>query len=331
MLLSQAAKNESEARQGWTYLGKMAIAVFAILTCLATLKFFTEDKFAPKNSGLGGALAQPRLDLLLVGSSHSRKSYDMRLLEKQTGVANSFLIAYDGAELSTISQMLDYLVARPEHCPRYLVVEAYSSFLARRPDLQDPRYFADAPPSLKLTILHSYLAEWGYRSALLDIFDLVVNRGNEEIITYPVYAPIMESRSYKGGRTDFYFPGISVSEFTVLKAKVNGNVPNPSQLSAFYHILDLARTHHIAVIFIDTPLPLPVSVNPDIQALKNDFKQILGARHISYIDGDQGYPIDEPELFSDSNHLSSKGREEFSRRISIVLKAWMASEAAAGY
>jgi hypothetical protein len=255
----------------------------------------------------------------------------MRILEKDTGVSSSFQISYDGTDLSLISQMLDYLVARQDHCPRYLVVEAYSADFARKPDLQDPRYFSDAPPSLKMTILRSYFSERGYWPAILDVFDLVVNRGNEEIISYLLYEPIVENGSYKGGRTDFFFPGLSLEEFRKLTLKLSTDVPDPAQLAALYHILDVTRSYNIPVIFIDPPMPHPVSSRADFQALKKDFREILGARHIPYIDGDQIFPTDDPALFSDSNHLSSRGREEFTMRIAVELKSWMASHPMDGH
>jgi len=329
-IMSQPTMNESPARHGWVYIGKLAISAFAILLCIVTLKFFTEHRLALKNCGLAGVLSQPRLDLVLFGSSHTRKSYDMRLLEKATGVTASYQISYNGTDLIATSQMLEYLCANPEHCPRYIVIEAYSEKLTRTPTIEDPRYFFDAPPSLKRTIIRSYLSGHRYSSSLLDIFDLVVNRGNDEIVTYPFYSPIAERNSYKGGRTDFYFSGLSPEVFKKLELKLDTNVPDPVQLSAVYHIIDVARSHNVEVIFIDPPMPQPVSSEPDIQALKRYFSEILGARHCLYIDGDRGFPIDDPSLFSDNNHLSSKGREEFTRRISVVLKDWMAAHPVAG-
>lgn len=201
--------------------------------------------------------------------------------------------------------------------------------LARRPYLQDPRYFADAPPALKMKILRTFSSDKGYWANILDDFDLIVNRGNEEIITYPIYSQALKTGSYKGGRTDFYFAGLSPAKFATLQPSLNGDLPDPNQLAALDRIIETARRHQIPVIFIDTPLPQPVSSNPVIQSLKQDFKEILTARHVPYIDGNLGFPIGDPELFSDNNHLSSKGREEFTTRISVVLKAWMAAQPAA--
>jgi hypothetical protein len=322
----QPGTNQAIARHGWFYIAKLAITAFGILLCLVTLKFLCEHKLASKNSGLEGAISQPRLDLLLIGSSHTRKSYDMRMLEKATGTSSLFLISYDGTDLSAISQMLDYMAARPDGCPKHVVIEAYGTLLGRKPDIEDPRYFSEAPPQLKVEIIRSYLSQHRYPSAFLDIFDLVVNRGNDEIVSHPLYAWAERIDTYKGGRAAFYFPGLTAEQFRQLKANYFGTTPNPAQVAALNHILDLAESYHIALVFVSTPMPEPSSSNPVIQPLNKDFKDIVTARGFPYIDGDQGFPINDPSLFSDNNHLSSKGRDEFTLRIAVEIKSWLAGE-----
>ena len=39
-----------------------------------------------------------------------------------------------------------------------------------------------------------------------------------------------------------------------------------------------------------------------------------------YLDGAVGFPVDDPSLFNDDNHLSTAGRELFSRRVAKFLK-----------
>jgi len=237
-----------------------------------------------------------------------------------------FLISYDGTDLSAISQMLDYMAARPESRPQHVVIEAYGTLLGRKPDIEDPRYFFDAPPSLKMELIRTYLSQNRYPSAYLDIFDLVVNRGNDEIVSHPLYASAENVDSYKGGRAAFYFPGLTAEQFRQLKANYFGTTPNPAQAAALNHILDLAESDHIALIFVSTPMPEPSTSNPVIQALNKDFKDTVTARGFPYIDGDQGFPINDPSLFSDNNHLSSKGRDEFTLRIAVEIKSWLAGE-----
>jgi hypothetical protein len=323
-LIAQPAASQVTVRHGWFYVCKLLAAAFGILLCLVTLKFFTEHKFTSASYGFEAALAQPRLDLLLIGSSHTRKSYDMQMLEQATGIHSMFLVSYDGIDMTSISQMLDYMAARPGQCPRHVVVEAYGAVLGRRPDLQDPRYFAEAPPSMKLEILRSYVAGRSYTSAFLDAFDLIVNRGNDEIAAFPFYAWAERVDSYKGGRSGFNFAGLTPEQFRQLKASYNATTPNPDQVAALNHIMDLAASHHIALVFVDTPMPAQVSSNPVIASLRTDLRDMVTARGFPFIDGNQGFPDDDPSLFSDSNHMSSKGREEFTARIEGPLKAWVA-------
>ena len=314
------------AGSGWGYVARVFAATFAILLCLAAAKFFGEHKLAPRNSGIQGAMAQPRLDLLLIGSSHTRKAYDMRQLERQTGTGKAFLISYDGADLAAMAQVLDAMCAVPERCPRHVVVEAYSAQLGRRPDLQDPRLFADAPPAMKMAMIRTYLRSHRAPAAYLDIFDLVVNRGNDEIVAAPLYAWADAADSYKGGRTATYFPGMTPEAFRRINFGAVPLRPDGDQLAALNRILDIAAARGIAVIFIDTPMPRPSSSLPGIQALKGDFAAAAEARGAMYVDGDRGFDIDDPELFADSNHLSSKGREMFTAQIAARLKNWLAAD-----
>jgi len=323
-IVSTPTQERSSTRTGWPYLGKLAISAFGILLCLVTIKFFTEHLLAPRNMGLNGALVQRNLDLLLIGSSHTRQSYDIRLLEKTTGLS-AFALAYNGDDLKTMSQIIDYLVSRPDRCPRYIVVEAYSALLGRKPDLQDPRYFFDAPPALKMRIIRTYLSEHRRPSALLDVFDLVVNRGNEAIVTYPVNSLLLKRLAYRGGPTGIKTPGVSAEQFSHFTSDATSGQPDPVQLAALYRIIDIAEHHNISVIFIESPLPKPVSSDPKIQALKADFREILEAHHLRYINGDLDFPNSDPSMFEDNNHLSAAGREKFTLDVSADLKTWIAS------
>lgn len=327
-LIAQPAASKVSARHGWFYLCRLAAAAFAILLCLVTLKFFIEHKFTSSNAGFEAALAQPQLDLLLIGSSHTRKSYDVRMLEQSTGDPSLFLVSYDGLDTISMAQMLDVMASTPGHCPRHVVVEAYGAMLARPFDLQDPRYYADATPAMKIAILRAYVAGRPFSSSFLDVFDLVVNRGNNEIVAFPLYAWAQKIDSYKGGRSGFNFPGMTAEQFSQLKAEYHGTKPNPAQVAALNHIMDLAASHNIALLFVDTPMPSPVSSDPVMQSLRHDFQQLVTARGFTFIDGNRNFPVNDPALFTDSNHLSSRGRDEFTARIAAPLKAWLTSEPA---
>ncbi len=325
-LIVQPAAGKVATRHGWFYLCKLAACAFGILLCLVILKFFTEHEFTTDYAGFEAALAQPRLNLLFIGSSHTRKSYDMRMLEQETGEHSLFLVSYDGLDMISMAQMLDTMAAAPGSCPRHIVVEAYGAMLARPFDLQDPRYYAEAPPAMKLAILRAYVAGRPLRSSFLDVFDLVVNRGNDEIVAFPLYAWAQKLDSYKGGRSGFSFPGMTAEQFARLKPQYYAATPNPAQIAALNHVMDLAASRNIALLFVDTPMPGPVSSDPVMQSFRQDFRQLVTARGFTFIDGNRNFPVNDPSLFTDSNHLSSRGRDQFTAAMAAPLKAWLAAE-----
>ena len=111
-LLTESASRASPAR----FVGFLLLVCFVPLFVLAYLKFECEHLFAPRNMGIGGLLADDKTQLLLIGSSHTRQSYDVKKLEDETGVP-SFLVAYNGMDLVAIDQIVSYLIAE-NRCPR---------------------------------------------------------------------------------------------------------------------------------------------------------------------------------------------------------------------
>ena len=73
-------------------------------------------------------------------------------------------------------------------------------------------------------------------------------------------------------------------------------------------------------------MPAPVSSSPRIQNLKRAFREMAAAERIPYVNGDQGFPTGDPELFADDNHLSQQGSELFTMFVSQELNRWMAPQ-----
>src|SRR5579863_10355412 len=103
-----ANRARTSAARFWLIL---VLSCFVPLLILAVFKFTFEHRFAPKNMGIEGFLAQRNVGLLLIGSSHTRQGYDVARLEEETGVP-AFLIAYDGTDLVAIDQIVSYLIDR---------------------------------------------------------------------------------------------------------------------------------------------------------------------------------------------------------------------------
>ena len=294
-----------------------AILAFApvLLLAWAGLKIGFEDRFSGGGAaGYSALLAGPPPSLLFIGSSHTRQSYDAEAIEADTG-RSAYVLAYSSLDLNSMDVILHSLLPNPARRPAILVLEAYSAKLARAPEIGDPRLFFDAPPALKLKILQNYLRYHPGFSSWLDVFDLVVNRGTDQIVTYPLNARLLAGMSYKGSYRGHTIRGLSATEFWSLQGELPSASADPAQLAAFRDIVALTRQFGIKLVLAESPMPLPISSRPEIQSLKAIFRDQARTFDLPYLDGDTIFPIDQPAMFADESHVSTAGRALYSTKM----------------
>jgi hypothetical protein len=211
--------------------------------------------------------------------------------------------------------VLHALLPNPAHRPDILVLEAYSAKLGRFPEIGDPRLFFDASPVLKIKILRNYLHYHPSFSSWLDVFDLVVNRGTDQIVTYPLNSRLLAGMSYKGSYRGHTIQGLSATEFWSLQGDIPPGDADPAQLAALGDIVALARQYGVKLVLAESPMPLPISSRPEIQNLKAIFREQARKFDLPYLDGDKIFPIDEPAMFADESHVSTVGRALYSTRM----------------
>jgi len=299
---------------------KTLFAAIALLAVLVAIKFECEHHLAPTTSGIHGAMVQPRLDVLLVGSSHTRQGYDVRALEEQTG-KSAFLVAYDGLDLRNMLPLLRLLLADPGKRPALLVIEANASTLARAPGIEDPRFFFDAPPGLKRAVIRDYMRTHQGKNCYLDMWSLIANRGSETILTWPLVHRLVDSFSYRGGYMSKDMTGIPPALFPSERVPVEGDIANPDQVAALREIVKLAAADHVKLIAADPPMPGPAEAQPEMMSLKKSWRGLAAADEIPYFQGADGFPTDDPALFHDSNHLSTAGRALYTQRFGEYLRS----------
>jgi hypothetical protein len=309
-------------------LFQIVAASLAVLCLLVSAKLLLEDRCAPLTSGIHGALHERNVQVYLLGSSHTRQGYDIAELERLTGSRN-FAVAYDGLDLAGMVPLVQALLPgwerRAPHGPRLLILEAYSANLARQPELQEPRLFFDAPPRTKLEIARNYLREHPHQaSAWLDLWVLVANRGTETIVTYPFLHALMNGLSYHGGyagKTVVGFP----AGFSSMMVPVTGEVPNKDQTTALAAMVAMAKQHDVMILLAEPPMPASVEAEPAIRKLQAEFRRFAAAQGVPFIQGAENFPTDDPSLFADSNHLSTAGREIYTRHFAAVLDSFLHS------
>ncbi len=282
-------------------------ASFLLLCTLVGAKFMLEHHFASTTSGLQAEDHMPGIDLLLIGSSHTRQGYDVAELERQTNL-KAFVVAYDGLDPSSMEPLLEQILSRPAHRPRLVVVEAYCRSLSRTPDIEDTRLFFDATPSLKLKLIRLYAREHGGWRAWKEIWDLAANRGSDTILSWPFDHAVIDGLSYHGGYLGKSSMGLSAADFRSVRLPVPNSTPNASQLDALTKVIATVRAAHVSLLLADPPMPAPVEAQPEVMALKSRFASLAAKNGIAIYEGAQHFPTGDPSLFHDSNHLSTAGR-----------------------
>lgn len=296
------------------YLAWVVGVSMVLLAGITTLRFVGSHYFGARQSGVYGLEVNAPVDILFIGSSHTRQTYDARLIEEKTG-KKVFLVAYGGVDPVTMVPMLEHMLAA-KNKPKLVVVEAYSAMFGRVHAIDDARIFFESPPQLKAKLLREFVGPAQSKTKLLDAFELLVNRNNEFIVAYPLNRMLLSNVSYHGAYQDKFVPGLTPEQFRVLKVPLKGKLGvNPEQRAAFVRILHIASEANVPVVFVESPLPRTVADLPVMRGLKESMQQVLAEENVAYFDGDKDFPLDDPTLFADSNHLSTKGRVLFSEQV----------------
>jgi hypothetical protein len=304
-----------KAQPAGQYFTIILLAPLVLLTCWIGFKLGLEHRLAGRNaSGYPGLMSGPAPELLFLGSSHTRQSYDVAAIEAATG-RSTYLLSYGALDLNFMDLLLRDILPDPAHRPKCIVLEAYSAKLARGPDIGDDRLFFDVPPGLKLKVISNYLQFHPGFSSWLDIFDLVVNRGTERIVTYPVNSRILADLSYKGGYRGHTMPGLTQSAFQSLHADIVSSNPDPAQLTALLDIIRLCKQYGVQLLLAESPMPKPTSSKPEILNLKRVFREEAVANGLPYLNGDESFPTGDPALFLDAGHLSTAGRALYTSKM----------------
>lgn len=299
-------------------LATMTLAVFLLSAALVTAKVLLEHHCAPSSRGIKGELQQRPIDIVLLGSSHSRQGYDAALLEQVTG-RRVFVVSYDGLDLTSMSVLARAVLRDPAKRPSVLVIEAYPANLAVPPELEDPRLFFDSPPAVKLSLVRRYLHAHHRAGDYLDMWTLAANRGSDQILTYPLIHGAIDNLSYHGSYKGKAVAGVTAETLATFHVPVYGSVADPDQLAAFREIVTVAAASHVSLIAADPPMPASVEAQPDMTALRNQFRTLTLDANIPFYEGADDFPLQDPALFHDSNHLSAAGRDLYTRRFAQAL------------
>ncbi|HXH73674.1 MAG TPA: hypothetical protein VNJ08_01820 [Bacteriovoracaceae bacterium] len=303
----------------------LGLGIIAILTGSVLLtKSHLSSYFAPTSYGIGGLLKVKEIDLLFIGSSHTRQSYNVALIEKKCN-CKAYALAYSGMDPHLMYIYLSYLKTRNDLKIKKIVFEAYSFKLIADPSLSDSRIYSEAPFELKLKLLESISSNvpgMDFRK----LFNLVVNENNESLIAAPVANYALDLVSYKGGYKNKVTGSLSEKEFSELHKVVSNKlkyIENDIQIQSLKKIQDLYNSTKI--IFVDPPMPEPITHNAITSKAMIRYKEIIEGMGYKYLAPWYGLErARKPSNFQDWNHLSNIGRDIFSEEIvdKLALKSF---------
>jgi len=289
-----------------------------LLALLVSLKFRFEHHLAPATSGLQGELHHARLNIVLLGSSHTRQGYDAMEIERTTR-KSAFVVGYDGLDFVSMLPLVNAMLADPARRPDMLVVEANRVLLTRQPGIEEPRVFFDAPPATKWALVRQYLRTHSGHQAYLDMWTLASNRGSELILSYPFVYHAIDSLSYNGSYIHKTMPGLPPEVLPTLRIPLNSSKVNIDEMNALQEIIKLARSSGVKLVLADPPMPASVEAQPEMVTLEQAFRSLADTAKVPLYEGADGFPVTDPALFSDSNHLSTAGRDLYTQRFTAAL------------
>lgn len=296
------------------------LVVTACLSALVAMKYCFSDRLAPQTLGLGGLLREKEVDFLFIGSSHTRQSYDVQLLERHTG-KSAYLVSYNGLGPFLMEPLIRFVAENDRVRIKTYVLEVRVFGILHPPALQDTRLFFDAPRTLKHRILR---LAWNDIPGfdLYSLYELVVVSNNDLILTAPVSNPLISRGSYKGGYLKRERRALRPDEFDNLKSPMPGIDavrPDPRQLASLRNIFQYVKERNLEVVFVETPMPAPVEEDPGTILNKRYVGDLIRNEGFVYVDGAVGFDTRNPSLFVDNNHLSRTGREVFTERMADLL------------
>ena len=239
----------------------------------------------------------------------------VELIEKNHPVS-AYCLSYSGINPALVSEMLNYILNKTDIKIKTVVMEAYPYKILVPFEIQDTRVFTDSPAALKSSILASFTHNRNVKIA--DIFELVVTSDNESLITYPINNSIIERFYYKGGYIRKFLPGLKT--FSNRDVLPSVNLFSKLQSDSYIEIAALCKIKGINLIFVEPFLPSHTQGCATYKYAKDVLLKTVSPTKCTFVES-KAVSLDsnDPELFSDDLHLSSKGRELWTRDIARLI------------
>lgn len=304
-----------------------------MITSLVVVSLFVIGKYqffniamAHSNYGMRAICNEKEISSLYIGSSMFRQGINVAEIE-----SSAYLLSNNGNQPVAEELCLKYMLEKGANIKR-LIVDMYPYSAADNPSISDSRTFQDG--DMKFT--------FGVYDALSDSKDfsyllkMLLNGNNEVFVTWAVTHGKVDSRYYRGSSTASR-DGLTNEKLDAVELKFEGrDTLQPLQMDALDRIIQLCEQKDIDVVFVETPKYYRVHTDVAYNSMMKDYYEFLKERDVKTILCDKtlenlclgsehhkyvAYSFDNNDAsnFSDLIHMSSKGRDEFSKQLGKLI------------
>lgn len=294
----------------------LAVA-FIIIAAAVAFKNVYSCEMPIRNRGIHDAIKTGDLDILFIGSSTFRANIDMPSMDEAYN-GRVYDISYGGNQLVATAIQYDEIKRRSGNDYGLMVFELGPMMLTQEVALSDTRVIWDLTWEGKKALWDSMYAAGNTDFPMM--YEYFVTSGMDDLITFPVTEPFYGTRYYKGAKTDeTTSPGKVVLEGE--EFDISGKTLIQAQADAVADIISECRRDGQEFIFLESPCYYRLQKDPTFMKYREEYIRILDENNAPYILAtDVDFDSSDPELFEDMNHMSAKGRREYTAVLIPVLE-----------
>ena len=294
----------------------LAVA-FIIIAAAVAFKNVYSCEMPIRNRGIHDAIKTGDLDILFIGSSTFRANIDMPSMDEAYN-GRVYDISYGGNQLVATAIQYDEIKRRSGNNYGLMVFELGPMMLTQEVALSDTRVIWDLTWEGKKALWDSMYAAGNTDFPMM--YEYFVTSGMDDLITFPVTEPFYGTRYYKGAKTDeTASPGKAVLEGE--EFDISGKTLIQAQADAVADIISECRRDGQEFIFLESPCYYRLQEDTTFMKYREEYIRILDENNAPYIlSTDVDFDSSDPELFEDMNHMSAKGRREYTAVLIPVLE-----------
>lgn len=292
---------------------KRIVKALVVAVCICAIIIPIKDEYECKllvnaSYGLPALIRQGEVDNLYLGSSMFRQGIDIFEANKHGGI--NYILSYNGNQPVMEEWILKYLISNKVTIGK-LYVDMYVYTAYSEPQISDEKIFMEVGVNEKWQ-LYQLIPDAGIEK-LLRVF---VTANNETLLTWPIQSYLVNQRFEQGGNIT-ETQGVTKEQIQQLTVPQINKKMNSEQVSAIEEIIQIAKENNIEIVFIETPKYISVAENLEYQEAMEEYEKILQQNAVSYLLAEEVWDeeMKETENFIDLLHLSSTGRQKFSKKI----------------